>query len=238
MRQLLVERWSRRASLIHSLDPRAKVAGLLIFLVGLATTPMSAGHWPLASYAAMLLLTVALARLPMAAVLARSAVVLPFTVTFGLMSWVSGDRLRAVSVVEKSWLSATAVLLVAATTPIPELLGALASFRVPKFLLLVVQFLYRYLFVVVDEAREMHSAALSRAGDLKGRAGFRAATGLLNGLFSRSYSRAEAIHRAMIARGFDGTMRLSSRPRMSAGDFAFLAVVAVGLAAVRVGMIR
>jgi cobalt/nickel transport system permease protein len=236
LHHLVLERWSRGSSILHSRDPRAKLTGLLLFLVALGTTPIRRGHLPLLAYALLLALGIAIARLPMGAVLWRSSLVLPFTAAFSLMSWISGDAARAVSILEKSYLSATAVLLVAATTPVPEFIRGLEGFGAPKLLLLVVQFLYRYLFVIAAEARDMRAAALSRGGRQKGVSGFRAAAGMLTVLFARSYARAEAIHHAMVARGFDGTMRLRRNPRLRFSDAVFVAVCASIVLGIRLGI--
>jgi cobalt/nickel transport system permease protein len=78
----------------------------------------------------------------------------------------------------------------------------------PRFLLMVAQFLYRYLFVISEEAQHMRKAAQSRVASVRGMVGngarFRAAAGALAVLFARSYGRAGDIHRAMLARGFLG----------------------------------
>src|SRR5436853_583242 len=103
------------------------------------------------------------------------------------------------AMVLKSYLSALAVLLWVATTPLPALLLSLELLGVPVFLLTVIQFLYRYLFVISGEAQYMRTAAAARGGLT-----FGAAAGALAVLFARSYSRAGQIHRAMLARGFTG----------------------------------
>jgi len=102
---------------------------------------------------------------------------------------------------------------------------------VPRFLLMVAQFVYRYLFVISEEAQHMRVAAASRAGTGRARgAVFRAAAGALAVLFARSYERASAIHRAMLARGFEGRFRLIAAPRLGAADAVFVAAAAVPLA--------
>jgi cobalt/nickel transport system permease protein len=68
---------------------------------------------------------------------------------------------------------------------------------------------------------------------------FRAAAGALAVLFARSYTRAEDVHRAMLARGFDGRLPMLAASRFRASDalFAFaasLAPWALRLAAERV----
>jgi cobalt/nickel transport system permease protein len=125
----------------------------------------------------------------------------------------------------KSYISALGVVLVVATTPMPVLLRGLESSGVPRFLLMVAQFLYRYLFVIAEEAYRMRKAALSRGGSARDaiarRAGFRAAAGAVGALFARSYMRAEDIHRAMLARGFAGRLPSLRQPRFTPADAAF-----------------
>jgi len=227
----VVERWSRGHSLIHNRDPRVKLLALLVFLVVLATTEKAL---PLAGacYALLVAGAILLARLPLGGVLIRSSLVLPFSGTFALITLLSGDTHRALALLEKSYLSAFAVLLLVGTTPLPVLLGGLESLGVPNFLVLVVQFLYRYLFVISEQAQHMRMAAACRAPVRhrigRNRSRFRAAAGALAVLFARSYARAEGIHQSMMSRGFDGHFRVLSAPRLRWTDAVFL-LVAVAL---------
>jgi len=129
-------------------------------------------------------------------------------------------------VVEKSYLSALAALLLVSTTPLPQLLRGLETLGVPGFLLMVAQFLYRYLFVIVEQAHRMRLAGLCRGGLKRRSGGFRAAAGALGVLFARSYERAECIHRAMVSRGFQGHFRLLSSARFGPADAAFVCLAA------------
>jgi cobalt/nickel transport system permease protein len=183
---------------------------------------------------------VALSRLPQFSLLLRAAVVLPFSGTFAVISLLAGDPDRALAVVVKSYLSAVIVLLLVATTPFPQLLNAVEKLGAPRMVVLVVQFLYRYLFVISQQGQHMRQAARCR-GDLsaapRGRrkSRFRAAAGALAVLFGRSYQRAEAIHRAMLARGFDGRFHPLQRPALEAVDFIFLGLAAAIPVGVRLG---
>lgn len=237
MHHVILERWSRGSSGLHRRDPRAKFAALLIFLISLATAGRN-----LPQLAAMLfatLLGVLLwARLPIASVLSRAGLVLSFTIPFALMSVFAGDAPRAASIVLKSYISALAVLLLAATTPLAMLLRGLESIGTPRFLLLVAQFLYRYLFVISEEAERMRIAALSRGGGRGRSARFRAAAGAVGALFARSYARAEAIHRAMLARGFDGRFPTASAMRFSPADALFLLAAAAAVLLARLAAER
>ncbi len=235
MHHVHLDNWSRGASPLHARDPRAKILALLVFLIVLATTPPHAAL-TLGIDATLLIAGILIAGLPLGNLLLRAMVVLPFSLTFGLISWLAGDRLRALALVEKSYLSASAVLLVVGTTSLPALLSGLERMGTPRVLVLVAQFIYRYLFVISEQAQHMRLAAASRQGDLrfhrKGR--FRAAAGALAVLFARSYYRADGIHRAMLARAFTGRFQLLNSLRFRVSDGVFLLAAAAFLILVRV----
>jgi len=239
LHHVVLDRWSRGSSIIHRLDPRAKIIATLITLTGIATLHPIA----LASYAlfgATLVTIILVGRLPAGPILMRAAFVLPFTALFAIASWLAGDSHRALSITVKSYLSCLAVLVLVATTPLPALLRGLEWLRVPALVITVAQFLYRYLFVISEQAQHMRVAARCRTGPAGARAmHFRAAAGSLGVLFGRSYARAEGIQRAMAARGYSG--RFPSVEMRSAGpsDALYLSLsAAVALAANLVALRR
>ena len=161
MHHVVLERWSRRESALHRRDPRAKIIALLVFLVAVATTRHSFAVAGLA-YMGLLLAVLLWSRLPLWSALTRATVVLPFTLVFAIITILAGDVERAGLLLGKSYLSALAVLALVSTTPLPQLLRGLEMLGVPRFLLMVAQFLYRYLFVISEEAQHMRVAAASR----------------------------------------------------------------------------
>jgi len=234
MHHVLMDRWSQGSSPLHSRDPRAKILALLVFLIVLATTAPDA--FPaLAIDALVLVAGILIAGLPPGSLLLRAMAVLPFSLTFGLISWLAGDRLRAMGLVEKSYLSTVAVLLIVGTTPLPLLLSGLEALGVPRLLVLVAQFLYRYLFVVSEQAQHLRLAGACRQGtESRWRLGFRAGAGALAVLFARSYYRAEGIHRAMMARAFSGKFALLRRLQFGMADGLFTVVISAFLIVVRI----
>jgi cobalt/nickel transport system permease protein len=230
---VVVERWSRGASLLHTRDARAKLGALLAFLIAVSTTPQTAQP-AFAAYAGLLLIALLASRLPFRALLGRAALVLPFSATFALVTWLAGDPLRALTLAEKSFLSGLAALLLVATTPIARLLAGLESLGVPKTLILVVQFLYRYLFVISEQAQHMRLAARCRQGPARThRSGFHAAAGAVGVLFAKSWERADGIYHAMLSRGFRGNFSQLASARFGASDLAFLCAAVAALVAIR-----
>lgn len=247
-------------SILHGLDPRVKLALTLAFILSVSLTPV--GMWPIY----MLLLALALSasvasELGLTFVMRRAALALPFVMAaFPVLFTIKGDALasvrvgawtltltqpgleRFVSVALKSWLSVQMAILLTATTPLPDLLLAMRSMGLPRLLVAVMGLMWRYLAVLVDEALRMMRARDSRSGSWEGRGGgtllWRArVTGAMAGtLFLRGYERSERIYSAMLARGYDGTIRsLPSQPLSWAERMMLLAAFALLLALVLLG---
>ena len=240
MRHTSVERWSRGSSPLHSVDARAKVIALLVLLTAIATTS-ELSPWIYCGFFAFLLAAIVVARLPVLAMLARAALVLPISAVFALMAWWAGNPSAALVLVAKSFLSILGALTLAASTPWVRLLDALAFLRVPRPLLLVIQFLARYLFVVTDQVAQMRLAAQSRQGAVRGMhrkwtRGFHAAAGAVGVLFARSWERADSIYQAMLARGFTGRFPVPAAVPFLARDGAFLCLSIAATVAIRLAL--
>ena len=224
MHHVTLDTWSRLHSPLHRLDARAKIVGALAVLVSLALTHQSSAEL-LAGYAVLITALALKSQVPLLGLLLRAGLVLPFALGVAALNLFGGDPGRALALLGKSYLSAYMVLLLLATTPLHALLRGLEWFGAPRFFLMVAQFLYRYLFVLSEQAQHMRRARHCRAG---GRS-WPAAGSTVAVLFARSYDRAERIHRAMLARGFQGHFILLDPPAVGAREWLFLLFLAVTL---------
>lgn len=170
---------------------RGKLTTLLLFLILISLTPSILWLLPLGA----ILLSLRSAR----RMLGRALLILPLSAMIALGAWWSGDGLIAVMLLFKSYLSVLAVLAFNAVTPAHEWIAALRAWGMPGALVEVLQFVHRYVSVISDEARRMRVAATARGGFR-----FDAAAGALGVLFARSWARGERVHRAMLARGYNG----------------------------------
>jgi cobalt/nickel transport system permease protein len=211
-------------------DPRARLGALLVFLIAVATTNPES-QWAFACYGTLLLAAAAAARVSLAGLAARAALVLPFTAALALLLWWTASPLRALALLEKSFLSASAAMLLSATTPLPAWTAALDAWRFPLALSLTIQFVYRYLFTLADQARRMRMAAQSRGG-----ARFGSAAGQIGVLFAHSWRRADAVHGAMLARGFTGRFPPAAPLRWRAADTLLFGAGAAACIAIRLGL--
>jgi cobalt/nickel transport system permease protein len=181
------DRYRRRDSLIHHLDPRVKVGVTVLYILSNLLLPDGAWLGFLLSYLLVSLAGV-LARLGAGYLLRRSFVALPFalaaltaiftlpgepvfTVRLGAWQWIATDSglVRFASILARSWLSVQMAILLTATTQFPDLVHALRHLRLPQVLVAIVSFMYRYLHVLADEtlrllrARQARSARITPA---------------------------------------------------------------------------
>jgi cobalt/nickel transport system permease protein len=136
----------------------------------------------------------------------------------------------------KSWVSVQAALLLSFTTPFHDLVDGLRELRLPRIMVAIISFMYRYLGVLADEAGRMNRARAARSAEpVGGHAGgslrWRASvTGSMVGsLFLRSYERSERVYAAMQARGFDGELRYLSGPPLTSSALALFGIAILGL---------
>lgn len=230
MRHLVIDQWNQRNGPLHARGARAKLAALLVYLLALALTiPLT----PRSGLVFFLFWAAGLwwSQLPVPGVLKRIAIVLPFSLTFAFFTWVMGDSNRAIQLVAKSSLSVGGVLLVIGTTTLPSLLRAAESFGAPRFLVLTIQSVYRYLFVLADRAVTMRWAAASRSHDGAARRQLLgAAAGTITVLFACAHDRASAIERSMQARGFGGRLPSLRHEAWNSADtlLVFVTVLVAG----------
>jgi cobalt/nickel transport system permease protein len=146
----------------------------------------------------------------------------------------SGGAVSCINIILRFLLTASALVAVMATTPFHRMVNGLRRMHFPAMLLMVLSFLHRYLFVLVDVARRMRRARDSRAvGGSAGGGGltlglrFRASAGVLGVLFLRSLDQSERVYAAMCSRGFSGELPALEDLRMRSGDWVFLGVFSV-----------
>jgi cobalt/nickel transport system permease protein len=257
MKHAFIDQYSDLDSFVHRLDPRTKTLVVLVFVLVVMATPPT--DWPAFALGTVLIAgLILLAQLPPLYVLKRSAVVAPFVLMIALslpffeggqvagscnVGWwqvsVTYEGLLVLwNVVVKSWLSALGLILLSATTPFPRLLKGLERLGVPRVMVMILSFMYRYLFVLVDEAMRMERARESR--NLGGGRVWQARTlgNMIGTLFLRSYERAERVYQAMLARGFDGEMRTLSELRFGRADLCFGIICSLCLAIIWLAAVR
>ena len=228
---------------VHRLDPRAKFLAVLLFIIGVALTRPPA-WWAYGAFFLLVAVFAFVSRTPLGYLLKRSLIVEPFVffVAVFVPFFHPGGTLAQVSlggwhitvyregtfiflgIMIKAWLSIVALILLSATTRLTELLRGLERLRLPRVMVMILSFMYRYIFVLVEEVGRLRTARDSRGyGGGSHRHRIRTVGMMTGTLFVRSYERGERIYGAMLSRGYDGRLRSIRRLVLRTADVVFLA---------------
>jgi cobalt/nickel transport system permease protein len=194
-------------------DPRIALIGTVAYVIAVVVTPI--GWWGiLAAEALLLAFAIGISGVPPRELLARW---LGFLILFGFLTIVvaptrperveHGVLVVAVTLLIKDSLAFLGTLLLVRVTMFRKLLVAMRQLGIPRTLVATLHFMYRYLFVLTDELERMIQARQARTFRPTRRLEWLFLTALLGRLFLRSFERAERVHDAMLARGWDGTLR-------------------------------
>jgi cobalt/nickel transport system permease protein len=218
---------------VHRLPPETKIVAAFAVTVAIVATPREA-FWAFGAYAVLLAGVAAAARVGARWLGTRVLIELPFVVLAVLLPFVGeGERVDwaglslsvdglygAWNILAKGTLGVVASLLLAATTPMRDLLLGLERLRLPPIVVQIATFMLRYLVVIGDQARRMRIARISRGHD----PGFlwqaRAFATSIGSLFIRSYERGERVYLAMVSRGYTGRMPAPADAVATPGNWA------------------
>ena len=236
------------ASPIHCLDPRAKLIGFAGITLVAVSTPLTA--WPAFVACAVALAAIAAAgRVRPGVLWSRVRVILPLvlfvaafvpfvrggeTVEVGPLALSEAGLATFALVAAKATLGALSAVLLGATTSFPDILHALERLHTPRLLTVIAGFMYRYVFVIADEARRMRTALSARAYRPRHLGQVATLGRMVTALFLRSYERGERVYLAMLARGYAGAMPRLGVLAFRRADTVFLAVLAIALLPLRV----
>ncbi len=238
MHHSFIDRYSHLESPLHHLDPRAKILVFLGLIVWVVLLPQQA----VGSFAACLFLLAVLmtvSRIRLTFFLQRCLVILPFLSLMVLPALFMQDSAQvtladgvhlslnglwfSLGVMMKALLSVISVTLLVSTTPFPDLLKGLQYLKTPRLFMMLLAFMYRYLFLFMDEAMRLNLAKTSRSVGTPSRWFRLKTTGDLIGvLFLKTYERSEAVYLAMLSRGFTGEVHTLSRFRFTQKDVLFV----------------
>ena len=238
------------------MDPRAKLLITVVFVLMVVLTPD--GYFlSFGSYAAILLAVIFLSRLPLVYILVRSLTIIPFALavsvfvpfitpgevvrefSFGPFDAVMTDAglVRFASLCLRAMISFFATITLVSSTRFGDLMCAAGALGMPVKIVALMSFMYRYLFIVIDEVSHMMLARDLRSVERKRLSLLTASGGIVGALFVRSFEHAERLYTAMLFRGYTGKTLTVAPMHFTAADavfsFVFCAVSLTGFFAGR-----
>ncbi len=218
---------------LHRLDPRAKLITTLIFV----TMVVSLGKYEISMMVPFVIYPLAMivsGELPFGYLFKKILLVAPFAILIGIFNplldrqalvqigsmSISGGWISFFSIMIRFGLTVGAALVLISLTGFNSVCMGLEKLGVPRPFVVQLLFLYRYLFVLIDEASRMARARSLRAFG-SGRMQFKIFVPLIGQLLLRTLDRAQRIHLAMCCRGFDGYISMNRTMKFGFKEIRF-----------------
>lgn len=217
--------------LLQKIDPRIKMPGLISLVVASVSTFSSEKLILLLSSLVILL---AVSRIPLRIYVSRIwmiplfsfVIVLPHT----FMASVGYEY--ALLFTFRVFLAVSFLTLIMLTTRFSDVLYVLRFYKVPDVFVTVLSTTYRYIHLMFCELYRMLLARESRRiREQSSREIWKHGGKMLGFFFIRAYERAERVHLASIARGYEGRTKVyGKRFRLTANELLFALLIFITLA--------
>lgn len=221
-------------SSIHKLDPRSKILVTLAFIF----TVVSFSKHEISALLPFVIFPVTISaqgNIPFSYILKKLILILPFAVMIGIFNPffdrnilvslgfldITGGWISCLSIIVRTMLTVSGALILVAVTGFNTICLALKQMGVPQAFTTQLLFLYRYIFVLAEEAGVISNAYALRSITGK-RMGLSTFTPLLGNLLLRTWERAERIHLAMLARGYNGLFNTRRVTSLRTADLLFI----------------
>lgn len=225
---------SYQDTFIHRLDPRVKVITTLIYIVLVVSynkfqvIPL----FPLLFYPLFLMYA---GNIPFFYIFKKVLLISPFVLFIGVVNLfmektvlfyffslgITTGWLSFISILLRFFLTVFATFSLIACTGFNTLCFALTSgIKLPAVFVNQLLFLYRYVFILIEESVLVIRAHQVRA--FKNTIPMKTFGYIVGHLLLRTLNRAERIHTAMLARGFDGKIRINKKLKIRKVDVFFM----------------
>lgn len=221
---------------IHRMDPRMKILLSVLILLAIVITP-NGRFFDHLLFLPLLILLYYISNIPILSLVKRLALTLPLVMLIGIsLPFVSpGNPLitfhfhwpititdtgvaNFTSVVIKALSAIIVMTLLTATTRFRDLIAGMQKLRFPTLFTSILGFMYRYLFLFIDEIEHLNIGRQSRSFGKRPKIAMKGFGWMISSLFLRSFERAERIYHAMCARGFNGTYKTMTELKVKSND--------------------
>jgi cobalt/nickel transport system permease protein len=220
MKHEFIDHHRQGNSLIHKADSRLKIIILVIYILVVVLIPKHAPEYYF-FFAAIPVLLSFLSGISIFHFFSKLLKIYPMIffisflipffpsdgdqeIQFGILKIYQDSLDKFIYINIKSILSIFMSIILTTTTSFDMLLKGMEKLRLPKIFILILSFMYRFIFLLIDEVERMFTAYQSRYIKLNLIPRLRIIAQQLGVLFIRTYERGERVFQAMDARGFSG----------------------------------
>lgn len=229
-----LEQLAQKDTCIHRLHPCSKLLVTAVYIVCI----VARGRYDfflLVPFLFYPVIVMALAEIPVGMIAKRSLIALPFCLFAGISNLIldrnivmspggipiTGGVLSLLTILFRTALCVSAILILVSVTPFTELARQLERMHIPGFFVRLLEMIYRYIGVLIEEASTMLVAYRLRNPKVKWPV-IRDAGSFIGQLFFRSMERAERIYQAMLCRGYGRGTGKPPKQKMRGGDFLYI----------------
>jgi len=162
--------------------------------------------WAYGFFALFLLILSLISKVPLTFILKRGIIISPFVLLLVIFTPFYKENAIEIVLVTfvRAYMSIWVLILLTSTTRFSLLLAGLSRMGIPKIFIVLLSYMYRYFFVLVDEVERIIRAVRMRWFRRNGISLLNILSRVVGLLFIRSYERSERVYYAMVMRGFKG----------------------------------
>lgn len=238
------EQLAERKSWVNQIHPMMKLIVVIFYLFAVASTDtqqiqliLMLGIFPL--------LWIFIADVPL--ILIASQMILPALigaslgvfnvfmdreVLFHFIIPITSGSMAFLVIVLKSVFSVMCTLLLVSTTKLEDIGYAMEKLKIPPVFVTILLFVYRFLFLLIDEITQTQQAYHLRS-DQRG-IHIKVWGSLIGPIIIRVYERSQMVYEAMCLRGFDGTFYRTENEKINIKDILFLLCAFVTISYLRI----
>lgn len=238
-----------KSSVIHRMNPMTKVVAVLVMVISVAIVK----DIYMALFALLLsFLMIFFAKLPIKFIVKRiwspflfilifaAALLLSSSGgevlwTFGFLEITKESALNAALILVRATAAIIMITVLLATTRFDTIIKVLYDLKMPVFLLQILMFSYRYIFVFSDELENMKNSMASKGFRPKlSMRMFSSIANMLGMLLIKSFERGDDVYRSMIAKGYTGKPAIITENKMKSADYVIVSAIIIFALAIHV----
>jgi len=241
VRHQFIDKHAYLDSPVHRIDPRAKLTAAFAAIVVIVSESALGKPMHFVWYIMVLASIAGISRVPVGFLIRRVIIVMPFIAMASIfypisaalegrsVSWTLDDPTvkAALIIFLKGFTSVTILVLLTSTERFHQLLMGLRKMGMPKLICGISAILYRYIFLLTEEALRTTMARESRTPGKLAVNKIKVYGNQAAMIFLRSWERSQTIYSSMMSRGFVGefpdmhTLKLRKIDVLSATIFIF-----------------
>lgn len=122
-------------------------------------------------------------------------------------------------------------------TPMIDLFEFFRGTHLPDLVVSLMELIYRFIFIISEESRNMKIAQDSRLGNINFKTALKSTGEMISMLFIRSYKRADRIYTALESRGYESNIRFM-KENYKSGKTVYIKGICINIFIIIIGIIE